>query len=247
MAVVEKTVDILGDDGVCKFIIERKLTEGMPVDFYDEAVKNLRSYALRGMQGLQSIDLPNVTDVGSYALAYCPDLKRISLSKCTRFSGNYVFRDCSELESVDFPLLQTVYEASFAGCNKLASISLPSLVSSGSSLFGSMGALVSASIPRLTTLPSYAFNNCRSIRQIDLPSVTTIREAVMGICPLLEVVTIGPNITTIHSYAFSGTPDGMIINLPVAEGAISGAPWGAPNAIINYDTPYAGTVPIPES
>ena len=27
MAVVEKTVDILGDDGVCKFIIERKLTE----------------------------------------------------------------------------------------------------------------------------------------------------------------------------------------------------------------------------
>ena len=63
----------------------------------------------------------------------------------------------------------------------------------------------------------------------------------------MEVLNIGPSITSIHANAFGGTPEGMIINLPVSEGAISGAPWGAPNAIINYDTPYAGTVPIPQT
>ena len=50
-----------------------------------------------------------------------------------------------------------------------------------------------------------------------------------------------------ESPAFQNAPEGLVINLPVAEGAISGAPWGATNAIINYDTPYAGTVPIPQS
>ena len=42
MAVVEKTIDILGDETLSAFIIAREVPEGYPVDFYDEAVKTLK-------------------------------------------------------------------------------------------------------------------------------------------------------------------------------------------------------------
>ena len=90
-------------------------------------------------------------------------------------------------------------------------------------------------------------SGCTALKQLDLPSAKTISATILNGATAMEVLNIGPGVTSINSNAFGGTPDGMIINLPIAEGAISGAPWGATNAIINYDTPYAGTVPIPES
>ena len=60
------------------------------------------------------------------------------------------------------------------------------------------------------------------------------------------VVNIGPYITSIATNAFAKTSDDLVINLAVAEGAVSGAPWGATGATINYNVPYSGTVPMPE-
>ena len=87
---------------------------------------------------------------------------------------------------------------------------------------------------------------CPAIRQIDLPSVKNIYNGIISGCSSLEVINIGPDITSINASAFQGAPEGLVINLPVAEGSISGAPWGATNAVINYEVPYAGSVPMPE-
>ena len=40
MAVVEKTIDILGDELLSAFIISRQVPEGYPVDFYDAVFRN---------------------------------------------------------------------------------------------------------------------------------------------------------------------------------------------------------------
>lgn len=248
MAVVEKTIDILGDETFSAFIISREIPEGYPVDVYDEAVTSLKSYALRGMKGMQSINLPNVTTVGSNALVNCPDLVSVSLTACTSFTSSNAIRECPKLETLDLPLLKTVADYSFLGCTKLRSISLPSLQSCSTGIFFGCTLLESVSMPRLTSLGANAFYTCPAIRQIDLPSVKTIYGGIINGCRSLEVINIGPNITSIASNALEGAPEGLVINLPVAEGAISGAPWGATNnIIINYDTPYAGSVPIPES
>lgn len=247
MAVVEKTIDILGDETLSAFIISRQVPEGNPVDFYDEVVKSLKGYALRGMAGVQSINLPNVTTLGTHALAGCPDLVSVSLPLCTTFPNSGAIRECPNLENVDLPLLKSTSEYAFLGPNKLRSISLPSLTSCSTGIFFGCSLLESVSLPKLQTMGNNTFYTCPAIRQIDLPSVKTIGSGQVNGCRSLEVINIGPSITSINSQAFQGSPDGLVINLPVAEGAISGAPWGAPNAIINYDTPYAGTVPIPES
>ena len=248
MAVVEKTIDILGDETLSAFIISRQVPEGNPVDFYDEVVRTLKNYALRGLSGVQSFNFPFVTTVGAWALASCPDLVNVTLPQCTSFSGNGALRESPKLENVDVPLLKTASEYTFANCNKLRSISLPSLTSCGTGIFFGCSKLEVVSMPRLTALGTNTFYTCPAIKQIDLPSVKNIYGGQINGCSSLEVINIGPDIMSISSSAFQGAPEGLVINLPVAEGVISGAPWGATNnIIINYDTPYSGSVPIPES
>ena len=84
------------------------------------------------------------------------------------------------------------------------------------------------------------------MEQVDLPSIVTLGGGTFQYCSAMEVVNIGPGITSINATAFINAPAGLVINLPIAEGVISGAPWGATDVIINYEVPYAGTVPIPE-
>ena len=247
MAVVEKTIDILGDETLSAFIISRMVPEGNPVDFYDEVVKSLKGYALRGLRGVQSINLPNVTTIGTHALAYCPDLVSVSLPLCTTMPSSGAIRECTKLESVDLPLLRSVGEYALLGCTKLRTVSLPSLTSCSTGLFFGCTILESVNLPKLATVGNNTFYSCPSLTQIDLPSVKTIGSNQITGCTSLDVINIGPSITSINSQAFQNAPEGLVINLPVAEGAISGAPWGATNAVINYDTPYAGVVPIPES
>ena len=48
-------------------------------------------------------------------------------------------------------------------------------------------------------------------------------------------VTFPTGITTIGGYAFANCTNLTTINVPWASGAVSGAPWGATNATINYN------------
>jgi len=247
MAVVEKTIDILGDETLSAFIISRQVPEGYPVDFYDEVVKSLKGYALRGLKGIQSINLPFVTTLGTHALYGMSDLVSVSLPLCTTVTGNNALRENTKLENVDLPLLKSVSEYTFLGCTKLRTISLPSLTSCSTGLFFGCTLLESASLPKLATVGNNTFYTCPSLTQIDLPSAKTIGSGIISGCNSLEVINIGPSITSINAQAFQNAPAGLVINIPKAEGELANAPWGATNAVINYNTPYAGTVPIPES
>ena len=92
MAVVEKTVDILGDETLSAFILARRIPEGNPVDFYDEAVKTLKNFALRGMAGMHTVNFPYVTTVGSYAFTNCPDLTKVILPRAAKNFLKWNFR-----------------------------------------------------------------------------------------------------------------------------------------------------------
>ena len=247
MAVVEKTIDIVGDELLSAFIISRQVPEGYPVDFYDEVVKSLKGYALRGLKGVQSINLPYVTTIGTHAIMGCPDLVSVSLPLCTTMPASGAMRENTKLENVDLPLLKSTGEYALLGCTKLRTVSLPSLTSCSTGLLFGCSILESVSLPKLATIGNNTFYSCPSLTQIDLPSAKTIGSGVISGCSSLEVINIGPSITSINATAFQNAPAGLVINLPVSEGALANAPWGATNAVINYDTPYAGTVPIPES
>lgn len=114
--------------------------------------------------------------------------------------------------------LTSIGSYAFYGCTNLALTELPSGV---------------------TSIGSYAFSRCASLALTSLPSgVTSIDGYAFVGCKGLTSLTFEGTPTYINSTAFDGCTDLTTINVPWAEGAVSGAPWGATNATINYN--YTG-------
>lgn len=77
----------------------------------------------------------------------------------------------------------------------------------------------------------------RTITSITIPAgVTTIGFAAFMMCDNLASVTIPASVTSIEEGAFDGCPALTDIYCGFAEGAVSGAPWGAENATIHYNS-----------
>ena len=85
----------------------------------------------------------------------------------------------------------------------------------------------------VTTIDLWAFHN-NQLTNVTIPnSVTTIGPHAFGYNKLTSV-TIPNSVTTIESTAFVNNPNLKTITIDNAKGAISGSPWGATNATINY-------------
>ena len=245
MAVVEKTVDIIGDERFTAMLLAKDIPDDCPVDLYDEIVKQVRNYAMYKMGKLQSFVFPNVTIVGNYAFYECTTLKHVEMPLCTSL-GERVFQGCTQLEEIEMPLVTYLNSCSFQGCSALTrAIFSGATIMYGSGFLSGCPNLETVNFQKLTNMGDGCFSQDTALQQIDLPSIKVIGSSAFNGCSGLRVVNIGPSITSIPTNAFSGTSSDLVINLAVAEGAISGAPWGNADATINYDTPYAGDIPMP--
>ena len=242
MAVVEKTIDILGDDAFCERIIARRLLTGDPVDIYDEVVQSLRNYAFYRMAGVQSLKLTKLKTVNTYACANITSLLSLELPECTTVSDS-AFRGCSGLKELNLPLVTSTGSYSFVDCAALEKVQMDRLATVGTGTFQNCKKLQEIILPRASTIMNAAFYSCDVLKKLDLPSATQIRSNIFT--SSVEELNIGPNISSIATDAFRLAGAGLVINLPVAEGVISGAPWGATDAVINYEVPYSGDVPMP--
>ena len=125
---------------------------------------------------------------------------------------------------------------------KLNSVTLPDSVTSiGNYAFQNCGNMRLSSLPSgLTSIGSYAFDGCAYMAtQISFPSgLTSIGNYAFQRCSNLNKVSFPSSLTSIGDYTFYGCSYLKTINVPWAEGAVSGAPWGATNATINYN--YTG-------
>ena len=94
----------------------------------------------------------------------------------------------------------------------------------------------------MTEIRYYAFYKCTSLALTTLPEgLTSIGSSAFSYCTSLEKLTFKGTPTTIKSNAFNGCTNLTTINVPWAEGAVANAPWGATNAVINYNyTNYTG-------
>lgn len=248
MAVVERTVDIIGDDALCDIILTKTIPDNCPVDFYDDITTSLRSTAFQGMTRLQSVRFTKVKSVSSTAFEGCTALKTADLEMCTSIESN-CFTMCGALEEVNLPLLTSAGVNAFrmnSGMeNHLTRIELPELKTVQGYTFDYRSALETVIIPKVTSLSSNAFNYNTGITQLDLPSVTSVGQSAFNECSSMEVINFGKKVTTMNSSALRGLPEGTVINVPWAEDEVSGAPWGGTGVVINYGVPYSGTVPMP--
>lgn len=138
------------------------------------------------------------------------------------------------LESITFPEGITEIGAyAFAGMEYLESIEIPNTVTSIDSHAFTETELTDIVIPdSVTYLGEGTFESCTSLTSITLPRVRTIGYQCFAKDFHLETVEIGSNINRIREDAFEDCDRLTTITINKAEGSITGAPWGAPNATV---------------
>lgn len=143
------------------------------------------------------------------------------------------FADVAEGLKADETYLKGMIDGS------LTSIVIPKGVTTFKySVFASYQDLTKVTIPNgVTTIGNMAFNNCSNLTEVNIPnSVTTIGTNAFRMCSSLAELNLPNSITSIGSGAFQNIKSDAVINCGFAEGAVSGAPWGAPStATINYN------------
>ena len=167
-----------------------------------------------------------------------------------------MFKGCTGIERIrmyDVFALANNTDEMLSGCTSLRQIQgtaeLPAFSTASNAIGGSMfaGCSLLECLPSLPdsieTIGSYAFDGCATLACFTVPaSVTTIGTAAFRNCASMATVVFkGPSIpSSIATDAFSGCTALTSIKVPWSEGAVEGAPWGAPNgsSIVTYDHVY---------
>ena len=204
---------------------------------------NIGSSTFSGCINLTLTELPeDLTSIGGSAFANCQNLALTELPNGLTSLGNNGFNGCKSLALTKLPEgLVTIDSYAFYDCDSLALTKLPEgLTSIKDRGFYSCDKLALTELPNgLTSIGTYAFYYCRSLALTELPeSLVSIGSCAFSSCTGLTSITFKGKPTSLYADAFYNCTKLTTINVPWAEGEVSGAPWGATNATINYN--YTG-------
>lgn len=88
----------------------------------------------------------------------------------------------------------------------------------------------------VTNIGEKAFFSCSLLQDIIIPaSVTEVGGQAFNFCSRLSTVTFNGTPSALPTSLFVSCSNLTTINVPWAEGAVTGAPWSASNATINYN------------
>lgn len=175
----------------------------------------IKDYAFYYDKTLKNITMPNVTEIGYSAFDNGSLGLLTELPEGLTKIGKYAFRICS-VKFSSFPsTLEIIGEGAFSNTYSLGELVLnEGLTEIGNNAFYMSKAIISEIPSTVTKIGYNAFMN-----------------------------------TSLTSLTFKGTPTSIgtgvfpaslsVLNVPWAEGAVKGAPWGATNATINYN--YTGS------
>ena len=168
----------------------------------------------------------------------------ISLKKVTITGGvigDYAFRNCSSLTSIELPDGVTRIGAhTFAGCSSLASIELPDSVTSiGWSAFSWCSSLRNLAIPNsVTNIGDGAFSHCSSLTAIELSdSITSIESNAFSCCNSLMGVRIPDSVTFIGHGAFYHCSSLTSMDIPDSVGFIEYEAFAGCSSLTSIELP----------
>ncbi len=171
---------------------------------------------------LQSIVLPqSVEEIESSAFAGCTALESVTLSDNLKKIGNSAFSGCSALYDITLPeSIRSIGSAAFSGCTSLPAIEIPASVSFVGRIFTDCENLddihVSAKNEKYSSVDGVFMNKAgtslilfpegRKDASYDIPAgVETIAEDAFVNARNLKSVTIPASVTSIGTWAFSGS------------------------------------------
>ena len=227
-------------------------------DFVIDRVTCVRPYTFYTNPNLSgSLVLNECLEIGEYAF-YSTKITGIELGKCARIADN-AFRGCRQLKTVK--LSKDILEIganAFYGCTGIAfEIDLPedyiqgfpwgasdcTVTWTGTGEVNLIKKILEKTVKeipadiaaQLLAVRQYCFYECVKLSGvIDLPAVQTIGTYAFYGCSGITEVHLGADITTIANYAFSTCNALTKIVIDRPSGSVSGAPWGANRATIEW-------------
>ena len=158
---------------------------------------------------IKYVSLPNgVTSIGDWAFRDCSGLTSIEIPNSVTGIGSDAFDGCSGLTSVTIGnRVTSIGNTAFSYCTGLTSVTIPNSVTGiGDYAFYECYRLTSVTIGNsVTSIGSSAFGGCSSMTSVTIPSsVTIIGEGAFFLCNGLTSVTIPNSVTSIGGSAFLG-------------------------------------------
>ena len=187
---------------------------------------------------LSQINIPKVSVISENAFSGCNSLKSIYAPECISFSGGLQFNMCTELETVDFPILYSMSGYTFNSCHKLVSVSMPLLLNIDTCTFRYCSALSELNLPLLNNFSSnYNFKGCISLEKISFPLwysnayYSQYRDQFDN-CSSLKEVTLGTGLYMVPQYVSLGsyfiTNNGVInIDAEIYDKWLSASGWSS--------------------
>ena len=189
---------------------------------------------------LTELNLWGITSIADKICASQYTLKRVNAPNVTKI-GNLAFYDC-RLQSVNIPKLEEIGKSAFSN-NPNYNLFVGGLPDSVKTI--DEGAFLGCTGLVLTFLPAHleyigdeAFRNCAGVKISEIPENVDYIGA-NAFYNIGDTLTFKGTPSYISPTAFSNTGFNNyseIINVPWSEGEVEGAPWGAPNATINYNS-----------
>lgn len=169
---------------------------------YFTSVTKLENGAFQGCTALRSIDLGNVSSLGSDAFNKSGLEAVISVGAVTYISSNS-FLECRSLKAFPFPIsVTTVQYRAFYFCSAMGGdVYLPNATSFGVGAFAGT-AIESLIIPKATTITGSLCSSCPQLKRIDISGATTIESSICSDCVSLQKAELGENVTSIGWRAF---------------------------------------------
>ena len=192
-----------------------------------QSVKTINERAFQGCTGLEfdTLNLPNLTSIGSYALDGVKIRKLVITSLVNLPTQSRTLGAKSTLQEVVLSSKCTTLPVRvFDGYTKLNTINLGLITTFNSLCLWGTGLTGTLSIPSATgTLGDEAFTGTKITNIANLGSVTTIMRKTFSLCTSLQSVNLPSTLITIGNSTFNGCSNLTTINLPETITTIGGA------------------------
>lgn len=172
------------------------------IDIDPSKLTSIYTEAFRSCTSLTSLDLSNVTSIGSSAF-YTSGLSGvINLPKIVTLESS-AFSTTNITECTIGSTITSMGGSVFMSCHNLTNVSFPSTITTlKGRTFYECDSLQSFDFSNITTIESQCFQQCTSLQQtVDLSNITSIYDSAFAYCNKLIVSNL-PKVTTLPSSCF---------------------------------------------